>query len=103
MPSPLAYAMFDTAVNLGVVGAINCLQGVLGVPLTETWSDDPSDALWAYIAKHPALELADGVLVRRKAYYESIVQNNPAMSKFLAGWLNRVNSLTNLIEALPIA
>jgi lysozyme family protein len=101
LPPPLAYAMFDTAVNIGVVGAINCLQGVLGVPLTETWSDDPSDALWAYIEKHPALELATGVLTRRKVYYERIAQENPTLQKFLQGWMNRANALQSLIDGLP--
>lgn len=97
----VAYVMFDTGVNQGVGAAIEQLQRVLGVPVTSEFDNNTSTAYHAFIAAHSGLELANGVLSRRVLRYRLLVSENPALGKFLDGWLNRVNSLRLLIEALP--
>jgi Putative secretion activating protein len=101
-PYPLALAVFDAAVNMGVVTAAKLLQraindllpssqwikvdGIIGPQtLGKAKSLDP---------KRLALKLCD----RRVERYHAIVRARPRLRKFLKGWLNRVNDLRKEIQ-----
>lgn len=71
MAEPLATIHFDTAVNMGVAAANQLLTAS---------GRDPARYLY----------------LRTQRYY-SIVQARPASQQFLAGWLNRVASLAQMI------
>lgn len=91
LAQPLDVVLFDGAVNLGVGRTLEELQGVLGIPQTGVFDTATSTAYHAYADKHGVTQLADGVLARRTAYYRQI--GTGKLSKFLAGWLNRVAAL----------
>jgi lysozyme family protein len=65
-PAPLALVVFDTAVNIGTARAVAWLQQY---PQVE-------DYLW-----------------HRLAYYRGLVQSKSSLSKFLIGWLRRLELL----------
>jgi lysozyme family protein len=91
LPKGLAWALFDTAVNTGCGTAIRELQASLGVVETCCFDEATSTALQKRMvdASSIALEMLD----RRIAHYRSLVTINPALAKFLTGWLNRVHAL----------
>ena len=98
----VAYVMFDSAVNNGVGTAIRFMSEVLGVPPTYTFDNTLSQVYHAWFDKgHTDLELAHGILTRRTMKYTQLVVTNPRLSKFLDGWLNRIDSLSKLIVKLP--
>lgn len=68
----LACAALDTAINMGVGRAKQFLAK------TSEWAQ---------------------FIQLRKDYYNGLVASKPAMSKYLKGWLNRVNDLEKFIEA----
>jgi len=97
LPSLIDLLEFDTAVNMGVVRAIRMLQAEVGVavdgvlgPLT----------LQALSAADPQV-LMIGYCERRQQYYQALVQRLPDLSKYLQGWLNRLNALRVAIGILP--
>jgi lysozyme family protein len=101
LPGALSYALFDTAVNTGCGNALSELQGVLGIPATGSFDNDTSAAYHHYFdAGRPVTELVDGILDRRTAYYHQIVIDNQRLSKFLDGWLRRINLLRLAIEQI---
>lgn len=68
----LACAALDTAINMGVGRAKQFLAK------TSEWAQ---------------------FIQLRKDYYNGLVASKPTMSKYLKGWLNRVNDLEKFIEA----
>jgi hypothetical protein len=76
IPFPLSAAVFDTAVNLGVKRAKDFLR------------EAPTTG--AYVEK-------------RKLYYLALVKKNPALQKFLKGWLNRIGDLQKFIELQKVS
>lgn len=67
---PMNLVVFDSAVNCGAGTAKKWLRA----------SESPQE-----------------VLNLRKEYYLALVKRKPAMSKFLKGWLNRVQDLEKLV------
>jgi lysozyme family protein len=80
LPYPLCACVFDTAVNLGV-GRAKALLG--------TASQADASGL-----KLDALQYCN----RRIETYLGLVKKNPALQKYLRGWLNRVNDLKKLVS-----
>jgi lysozyme family protein len=68
---PYNVAVFDTAVNIGV-------------RRTGKWCQDCTSP--------------EQLLEKRKQWYYSLVNKNPTNSKYLRGWLNRLNDLQKFIE-----
>jgi lysozyme family protein len=99
---PLALALFDTAVNMGVGTAIKLLQRAINDLLpTDKWvTVDGKLGRLTLIAtktldpRKLALRLCD----RREERYRAIVRANPTQQKFLRGWLNRLNDLRRSIK-----
>lgn len=92
----VALCVFDCAVNSGPGTAIKQLQTVLGVeadggfgPITET-------ALVAAAGTGYPRLLAK-LLAARDAFYRRLVAKDPSQGRFLAGWLNRVNELREVV------
>ncbi|MFZ8854170.1 MAG: putative peptidoglycan-binding domain-containing protein [Armatimonadota bacterium] len=102
---PLALALFDTAVNMGVGTAIKLLQRAINDLLpTDKWvTVDGKLGRQTLIATKTldpyklTLRLCD----RREERYYAIVRANPTQRKFLKGWLNRLNDLRREIRSKP--
>lgn len=80
LPWPLAVVVFDAAVNHGPGNAKRFLN----------------DATWA---AEPVTVQAYAVLCLRRSFYRDIISKRPDQSKWLAGWLNRLESLRKVAEA----
>lgn len=89
LESKLDLVQFDTAVNMGVNRAIRMLQGCLGCTVDGNFG--PNTQHSAASCDLPATIAA--YCQAREDYYRRLVSTRPTLSKFLGGWLNRLNSL----------
>jgi lysozyme family protein len=86
----LCMRVFDCAVNQGPGTAVKLLQEAVG-----TCGDPVAvDGAWGPLTVNAANAADPGLLLaafqaRRAAYYQEIVDRNPADAKYLAGWLAR--------------
>ena len=71
IPFPLCTVVFDTAVNCGVSRASNWLRN--------------------------APDASSYIQTRQNFYYDR-VNKNPVMSKYIRGWMNRLNDLKKFVE-----
>lgn len=109
LPRPLGEAMFDQAVNGGLVSAgkllqraVNtCLLGVKHAPAPGQLKVDGKigqvtrEALM-WVLRHPGigmLDLLDAFRGAAAQRYRSIAANNPTQKRFLKGWLARAERL----------
>lgn len=109
MPEPLCTLHFDAAVNHGVGGAGKLLQKTLNNYAQKAGLDVCVDVDGAVGPKTlsalcQCLDLKGNVSLiceiycnEREAYYKAIVENNPSQTKFLRGWLNRLERNRALI------
>jgi hypothetical protein len=81
LPAPLDLAAFNVAVNSGPTRAIKWLSNTTGTPM----------------------ERAEKLCDRYEQFYFSIVSANNSQSKFLRGWLNRLNDCRQEIAETPVA
>lgn len=96
IPAQIAYVLFDVAVNSGQRVAAKLLQKAIGV--TED-GDIGEETLYSLAMRDSAYSVADRMLYLRRTQYKNYAVHNPKLSKFLKGWLNRVDQLdTNLFE-----
>jgi lysozyme family protein len=86
---PIGEFMFDTAVNNGLVYAVQVLQRALGV---DTDGVIGPVTLQAANRSNPQ-ELFTRLINARDEHYHSIVNRHPTNAKFLKGWLNRTKDL----------
>lgn len=93
---PLGLALFDTAVNLGVGGALSRLQSSMKLPVTGTWTQNISDK----IHDSNQLEIAINICKLRIAKRYSRIKQRPDQIVFLKGWLNRDNALLRKVKSL---
>jgi lysozyme family protein len=101
-PYPLALAVFDTGVNMGVGTAIKLLQRAINdllpkvrwVAVDSVLGEQTLRAAKSLDPKRLALQLC----ARREERYYAIVRANPTQQKFLRGWLNRLNDLRRSIQ-----
>jgi lysozyme family protein len=93
---PLALAVFDTAVNFGVGGAIRRLQQALGLKPTGKWTPQTSERVHAA----DALAVAREIVRLRIAHRHYRVQQKPSQRVFLKGWLNRDRDLLKAVDRL---
>ena len=89
LPWPASMAHFDACVNHGIRNASKLLQRAAGV------QDDGKigPKTLAAVDKADPVELVNGMLWKRLAFYEAIVLHRPKMKVFLLAWLSRVNDL----------
>lgn len=96
LSGPLGLALFDTAVNLGVGGAISRLQAALKVKITGTWTNEISAVIHNVDQTKVALTICN---LRIKKRHDRVKQN-PTQQVFLKGWLNRDYDLINKVKSL---
>ena len=101
LPEGIDTAVFDCAVNNGVPVAGILLQRALlgcGFPLVVDGAIGPATVrtVTAACASRRQALIADYLQLRRNRYAE-IVLHRPADSKFLKGWLTRVDDLEKLL------
>jgi hypothetical protein len=80
--APLAAAVFDTAVNMGVSRAIRFLREA------KTQSEHSGVSAWQII------------LVLRQSRYDHLINTYPEKVKFYKGWSNRVKALKDFCREL---
>jgi lysozyme family protein len=96
LPEPLAIALFDTAVNVGVGRATKLLQQEIGVRADGRIGPRTRAAL----NRAPLRETIRGLLERRRLFYRHLAQNE-RYSIFLRGWLRRVSELERIVLPQP--
>ncbi|MEI7145077.1 glycosyl hydrolase 108 family protein [Pectobacterium brasiliense] len=90
-PDGISLIVFDSAVQHGVKKAIQLLQSAAGV------DDDGivgKDTRAAVKGADPEW-LLTRYLLRRARYYTDIIKSNSSQGKYLNGWFNRLDSVTN--------
>ena len=94
VPDPLALAVYDTAVNMGVGQAKRLTQKALSVDADGRWGPK------TWVAIKACTETVALALVEcRRARYAALVRNNPALGKFSRGWENRLKALEKEIRS----
>ena len=81
----IATKIIDTAVNLGAPRAHRFVQEAVGVTVDGQLGPNTILAVNSY----PAPTLLHGIQFRQASYYTMLVENNPRLQEFLAGWENR--------------
>ena len=97
----VAYAIFDQAVNRGVVASVKQAQKVVGAVSDGIMGTQSINAI---NAMNPGLFL-QRYLAESENAYKQIVANNPSQSVFIKGWLNRVDEIKNYarqVLGLPV-
>lgn len=97
MTWPLSASVFDAAVNTGVRQGRKLLQRALGVADDGQWGPQTAAAVQSASPKETALRMCR----ERIEFYHRLAEERPALSKFLRGWIHRVNALSGLIEERP--
>lgn len=95
LPDKAAFALFDTAINVGVSQASKFLQRVVGVKDDGKVGPDTVGAVKEYVEKHGEAELTVEFLKKRSQFYKNIVAKRPSQKVFLKGWLNRTTALAD--------
>jgi len=96
IPEIYQHFVLDSAINHGQKRAIKILQ----LELIEQGFPAVADGIIGKetigccnrVAEKVGTEFINGLIERRKKFYQSIVKNNPSQSRFLDGWINRANS-----------
>ncbi|MHB1955008.1 MAG: glycoside hydrolase family 108 protein [Sulfobacillus sp.] len=93
-PLKLSCAVFDWAVNHGVLGAVECLQDTANVSV-----DGIVGPVTIEAAQKP--ELWKPYDQNRIHWYVKRAQTDPSQTVFLDGWINRVMALDAYLSKLP--
>lgn len=93
LPKGLDLAVFDAAVNVGVVQSSKFLQRALGVDDDGIIGDKTISAVLSDEIAGLLSQTTADVIDQRRDFYEALVERKPSQRKFLNGWLNRVNAL----------
>lgn len=83
----------DTAINTGIVRAIRFLQGAAGITVDGIFGAQTAAA----VAAAEYLPLVTAYCQTRETYYRRLVAEIPRLAKFLAGWLNRLAAVRQVI------
>lgn len=98
LPCGVDAATFDTAVHVGADRAARWLQTLTGVAADGRIGPKTLAAVQTDAGTHGSLPLAFALLTRRDTYYERIADSNPALQRFLAGWLHRTRALRSYLR-----
>ena len=105
LPDKIAFALFDTAINVGCVQAVKFLQRALnmhsgshlrvdGIVGNETIAE--IDDL-IYNAGVPEVDIVKDFIGKREQFYKDLATKKPSQQSFLKGWLNRSESLKSVL------
>ena len=89
LPGCVAALQFDGCVNNGVGGASKFIQRAVGVPADGQIGQQTIDA----VGTIDPIALCNAICDQRTQYYNNIVQQNPAMQKYLGGWIRRIEEM----------
>lgn len=92
--------LFDMGVNAGTGAAVKLLQQSINKVYGVTIATDGAigNITLTYTNNKAKLsELVNEFINQRKGYYQDIVKRKPSQSKFLQGWLNRVEVTTTFV------
>ena len=93
MPPRIAIMHFDGCVNHGVKNAAKFLQRAVG-------ADDDGligPATLARLQQFDEVTVCRNIGQQRVSFYKNIVANRPNQSRFLDGWLRRVNEVVEYV------
>lgn len=90
-PDGISLIVFDAAVQHGVKKALTLLQDAAGVKPDGIVGPKTTAAV---IGADPEW-LLTRYLLRRSRFYADIIKSNPAQSRFLSGWFNRLDSVAD--------
>lgn len=96
MPDKIAKLVFDTAVNCGTYRGDVILQNILGGRHDGIWNESDVNNLKYYLSKHSEAKLVLTYLDSRANFHKHRAQYK-SQDKFLAGWLNRVDALREVL------
>ncbi len=96
LQGPLGLALFDTAVNMGVGGAMTRLHKALNLPIKSVWTQAISDVIHQSDQTKIAIEICKMRIAKR---YARVSQRKDQVV-FLRGWLNRDNALMVKVKSL---
>jgi len=89
LPAGVDYAVFDFAVNAGTGMAAKFLQRAV-----DTKDDGAIGAgTLAATSNHQPSQVLERFSDQKEAFYQGIVSRHPEQSKFLKGWLSRVEAV----------
>jgi lysozyme family protein len=83
----LAMFLVDGGLNMGKILIAKYVQEALNIPI----NGQPDDKTIAAINAANSKDLYQKVYAKRKARYDDIVARHPSQSKFMKGWMNRLN------------
>lgn len=92
LPAPMAFALYDFAMNAGPSAAIKVLQRALNVHGGKCSVDGklgPITRAAAQGAMNNVRSVVDSIYTYRLKYYTDIVEKRPSQAKYLQGWKNR--------------
>lgn len=97
----LAYLLFDQGVNRGVGKVIRQVQKCINLiqsscQISEDGIMGPA-TIEAINAQDPKI-LAESFLQVSRESYRKIVEQNPSQQVFIAGWMNRIDKLSDMIN-----
>lgn len=90
---PLDLVQLDTAVNMGPGRAVRFLQQALGCSVDGDFGTGTQHAVQECSAGDEVAKAVAEYCDLREAFYKQIVARKPDQAVFLAGWMNRLNSL----------
>ena len=90
LPYPLTIIHMDGCINHGTGRAVRFLQQAVGVQADGVIGNG---TLGAVNAMNQA-DIIQGISNIRASFYNSIVQRDPSQGVFLAGWMRRINEVT---------
>lgn len=89
LPSRIAVLHFDGCVNHGIGRANKFLQSALGVDVDGMLGTQTLDAA----NTSDEFEICEKICDLREQFYRDIVKQKPNQSRFLKGWLRRINEM----------
>lgn len=96
LPSPLAIAVFDAAVNQGVRSTIKMLQIALGIAVDGVIGDQ------TITAAHKATAISRRFLAQRMARYCRTIMKDPTQEIFAENWSSRLMRCAEIVLNKPL-
>lgn len=94
LPDNVAILAFDTSVNNGVSRASKFLQRAVNVQDDGIIGDGTIDA----VNNVDPSDICSNICDQRENFYRAIVKAHPEQSKYLNGWLRRVNEMREFVK-----
>lgn len=98
LPERIAFALYDTAINVGVSQAVKLLQRSVCVKADGIIGDVTIQAVNRFVGEGEEDKRLTDFLIRRKAFYTNLAAQKPSQKVFLKGWLNRTSALAAAVS-----